>query len=193
MKLLFASTNAGKIKEAQAILQPSGIEIISLDQLGKEYEDVEETGATFAANAKLKAAYFAQLSDLTALADDSGLEVETLGNGPGVNSNRWFSGSDEERNQALLQKLEGQINRQARFVTVACLYDPATQAENYFRGEVEGEIVLEPAGAAGFGYDPIFIPSGYRQTFAELGLDVKNQLSHRAKAYQLVREFLEKK
>ncbi len=193
MKLLFASTNAGKIKEAQAIIQLSGVEIISLDELGQDYQDVAETGITFEANAKLKAVYFAQLAGMLTLADDSGLEVEALDNGPGVNSNRWFSGSDADRNQALLQKLAGQTNRQAKFVTVACLYDPATQQENYFRGEVAGTIAFKPSGEAGFGYDPIFIPSGHDQTFAELGLDIKNQLSHRARAYQLVKEFLQSK
>lgn len=190
MKLLFASTNQGKIAEAAAIIDHPQITLIGLDQIDQAYDEVDETGDTFQTNSLLKAKYFAELTGLPTLADDSGLEVTALDGAPGVNSNRWHPGSDEDRNQALLNLLTDAKDRSAQFVTVACYYDPKTAQAEYFRGEIKGHISHEPAGTEGFGYDPIFIPEGHDQPFAALGLDVKNKLSHRSIAYKQCSDYL---
>ena len=152
--------------------------------------DVEETGSTFHQNAKLKAEFFANKTGLLTVADDSGLEVEALEGFPGVASKRWLSGTDQERSLALLKKLESQSNWQARFVSVLCLHDPQQKTEKYFEGEVQGRIAKEIRGEQGFGYDPVFIPEGYDKTFGELSVNVKNQLSHRARAFAKLKKYL---
>jgi XTP/dITP diphosphohydrolase len=198
-KLLFATQNAGKLREIQLMLADLPFDIISpadLKSLSPEWSDlantdVAETGSTLSENAKIKAQYFASRTGLLTAADDSGLMVAELGDFPGVASNRWMQGTDHERNLGLLSKLDKADDRRAEFMTVLCLIDPTNEQEHFFEGKVEGKIGLEPKGDDGFGYDPIFIPRGYDQTFAQLGIDLKNQLSHRSKALSKLKEFLE--
>lgn len=193
MQVFIASSNLGKIREIKAILKKSAFEFVSildkeiLEELKiviPEDFDVVEDGETFRENAFLKAKAYANLTGLAAIADDSGLEVEALGGFPSVNSNRWFEGSPTERNLALLDLLKDKANRRARFCGVVCFFDPKTGVEKFFEGEIRGEIAKELRGdkAEGFGYDPIFIPEGYKQTFAELGATFKNNISHRRQA-----------
>ncbi len=201
LKLLFATQNPGKLREIRAILTEENIEVISpadsnrLDnsQTPLSQLDVEETGNSFTQNAFLKAQAFATRSMLLTAADDSGLEVEELDGFPGVKSARWIKGSDQERNQALLEKLQNASNRKAKFVTVICLYDPILDETQYFKGEILGKIAKQAEGNEGFGYDPIFIPEGYNQTFAQLGLELKNKLSHRHKALKKLKLYLKQK
>ena len=188
MQLLFATNNQGKLKEAKIMLENTGIEVLSLTEAGDLLNknltsiEVEETGQTFAENALIKARVFADETGLLTAADDSGLEVKALNNFPGIVSARWQTGSDADRNQALLKKMAAVGDRTAQFVTVICLYDSQTKAYKNFRGEIKGKITLEVKGEAGFGYDPIFVPDGYKKSFAELGIQVKNKLSHRHQA-----------
>lgn len=190
LKLLFASHNQGKLREAQDILAGTGYEVVSLDDLGIS-ADVDETGTTMPANAQLKAEYFAQLSQLLTVADDSGLEILALAGWPGVNSHRIVDGSDEQRVVAVLDKMKPLVDRRAQFRTVLCLFEPNLKKPQFFEGVVTGKIATQAGGSAGFGYDPIFIPEGYDRPFAELGLTVKNQISHRKKALEKLKEYLE--
>jgi len=198
MKLLLASNNPGKIHEVKHFFKGTQIEILSLDDVkiiddsfaDLANQEIEEVGQTYQDNALLKAKFFADKTQLMTMAEDSGLEVASLDNFPGVNSKRWLSGSDLDRNMALLKKLEEITNRQAKFVAIICLYNPIDQSNHFFTGEVTGNITYQPKGATGFGYDSIFIPSEYQQTFAELGLAEKNKISHRLKALQKLKEFL---
>lgn len=198
MQIIFASQNAGKIAEAQRIFVDTVHQLITLDQKswlakqGIKIPDnfvVEESGSTFRENALLKAQAFHQLTQLPCIADDSGLLLDAFTNFPGVNSNRWFNGSDAERNLALLQKLEKVTNRHAKFQTILCLV--AFKGKTlFFSGEVKGTIAFKSQGQEGFGYDPIFIPDGYQETFAQLGIAVKNTISHRALAWQSLINYL---
>ena len=157
MQLLFATNNQGKLVEVKAMLEDTGIEVLSLteaaDLLDKDLAsiEVEETGQTFEENALIKAKVYAYKTGLLTAADDSGLEVEALNNFPGVVSARWQTGSDADRNQALLEKMVTIKNRQAQFVATICLYDPQTKAYKNFRGVVKGKIAEEIKGKAGFG------------------------------------------
>lgn len=155
--------------------------------------DVEETGATFAENATLKAQAFGNKTQILTISDDSGLEVIALNGQPGVYSKRFAPGSDQDRNQKILELLESRADRSAQYKAVICLYDPATQSQQFFEGLVKGKIAWQARGTTGFGYDPIFIPDGYEQTFAELGSQIKNRLSHRAQALQAVQKYLKEK
>lgn len=188
IKLIIASQNKGKIVEIQALLSQLPIEITVPDN----DLDVEETGITFEENALLKANAYKHLypHDFI-LSDDSGLEVDALNGRPGVYSKRYGS-SDQERNQKLLGELEdvSDDSRTARFISVAALIGP--EVERVFRGTLEGKIAHEVRGTYGFGYDPVFMPIGYQKTFAELGLEIKNTLSHRARALAEVKKFLER-
>jgi XTP/dITP diphosphohydrolase len=153
--------------------------------------DVEETGMTFEENAILKArAYSEKFPEVFVLADDSGLVVDALDGRPGVYSKR-YGDTDEHRNAKLLSELKDVSNseRTARFVSVIALIGQGV--EEVFEGVVEGAIGFEARGEDGFGYDPVFIPEGYKKTFAELGTEVKNTLSHRARALEKVKKFLE--
>ncbi|MEA2056137.1 MAG: RdgB/HAM1 family non-canonical purine NTP pyrophosphatase [Patescibacteria group bacterium] len=194
MKLLFATTNQGKLIEAQKILTYHTI--VTLGQIRTrtnsdlEQEDVVETGSTFKENSFIKAEHFADLAKMTTFADDSGLEVTALSNQPGVDSHRWVEGSDHYRNLALLKRVVNKNDRSARFVTIVCLYHPATNQAAFFRGEIQGKIAKKEKGEGGFGYDSIFIPNGYDRTFGELGVDVKNKLSHRFIALKKLNKFL---
>lgn len=192
MELLFATTNAGKLTEAQACLAASAWRLLSLTDFPQLVGmDVEETGKTFAKNALLKAQAYGSLTGVLTVAEDAGLAVNALDGKPGVYSAR-YAESDQARNTRLLSELTGFEDRTAQFISVLCLYDPVADTAEYFTGTVEGTIADQPKGEAGFGYDPIFIPDGYTQTFAELGIEQKNKLSHRAKALQKLAEYLNK-
>ena len=189
MKLLLATQNQGKIKELTDMLSAwkEEIEIIVPEAM----EDVEETGTTFEENARIKAMAFAHLfPSMVAIADDSGLVVDALDGRPGVYSKR-YGKDDDDRNSKLLQEMEGKKNRKAKFVASICLYGAGI--DECFSGEVHGKIGFEPKGNNGFGYDPVFIPNGHKESFAELGTEVKNTMSHRSRALEKVKEFLEKK
>ena len=188
-RLVFATNNAHKLEEVRAILG-NRIELLSLDDIGC-HDDIPETAPTLEGNAHLKAAFVANRYHTDCFADDTGLEVEALGGQPGVRSARYAGGQghDSEANmRKLLRELEGKENRRARFRTVISLIIDGR--EHLFEGTVEGEITTEKRGDTGFGYDPLFRPDGYAQTFAELGNDVKNRISHRAKAVQKLCQFL---
>ena len=193
MKLLFASSNKNKIKEITALL-PKGYSLSGLQDIGI-VEEIPETGKTIKENSLLKAQYVVDFlknknEPMAVFADDSGLEVKALNNAPGVYSAR-FAGiqkNDEANNKKLLEELKNETNREARFVTVITLIIDRTIY--YFEGEVQGIITLEPSGNNGFGYDPLFIPDGYSQTFADLNPETKNAISHRGKAIQKLILFL---
>jgi XTP/dITP diphosphohydrolase len=185
MQIVLASANAGKQREFTALLAPYGIELLL--QTALRIDPIEETGATFADNALLKARHAARGARLPALADDSGLEVDALGGAPGVRSAR-FAGaaaSDADNNALLLERLAGIAlpQRTARYRCVLALVrGPDDSAPLMAEGQWEGRIGLAPVGHGGFGYDPLFLPAGMSGTAAELTLDVKNRLSHRALA-----------
>ena len=192
--LVFASNNAHKLEEIRFILG-GRFDVKSLKDIGCEVE-IPETGATFRENALQKAQYVKEHFGLDCFADDSGLEVEALGGEPGVYSARYAAkngvavhdNKDDVNMDVLLGKLVGEENRKARFCTcVALVYEGET---HYFDGTVEGRIITEKRGKGGFGYDPIFVPDGYEQTFAELGNEVKNGISHRARAVAKLAKFL---
>lgn len=145
--------------------------------------DPAETGDTFEENAAIKARAYGQRAKILTVAEDAGLVVDALNGEPGVRSARWVEGTDQDRYQTLLKKLAGETNRAAHFVAVLCFYDPQSEKLEYFRGEMPGSIALEPKGDNGFGYDPVFIPEGYQETYAQLGKEIKNQISHRKRAF----------
>lgn len=186
--IVVATTNAHKVGEYRKLLADQNVELKSLlDYPG--FPEVEENGETFAENAAIKALAACKYCDVPAFADDSGLEVEALDGRPGVYSSR-YADSDPERIAKLLKELEGCENRKARFV---CAISIAFNGEviETFEGEVRGTITLEPKGEGGFGYDPVFLPDGYDQTFGELPPDIKNKISHRAMAFKKAMEFVE--
>ena len=189
-KLVFATNNAHKLEEISSILGDK-IELLSLKDIGCT-ADIPETADTLEGNAIQKAEYIHQHYGLDCFADDTGLEVEALGGAPGVYSARYAGdGHDSEANmQKLLQNLEGETNRKAQFRTAICLIMDGEQ--HLFEGICQGEIIHEKKGGAGFGYDPIFVPEGYNETFAELGNEIKNTISHRARAVQMLCDFLNK-
>lgn len=193
MKLVLASKNKGKLRELQAMLKDTPVEVLLESQVGIDL-DVEETGTTFEENSRIKAMAVMEASGLPAIADDSGLVVDALDGAPGVYSARYGNlGSDAERTAYLLKNLEqvpdGQ--RTARFVSVitACFPDGR---EIQARGECEGVITRETRGDGGFGYDPVFLIPELGQTFGELPAEEKNKISHRAKALQRFTEKLSK-
>lgn len=201
MNIFIASSNQGKIREISSILKSDFFDLISIldtEKLKKlnisipQDFDVIEDGKTFKDNALLKARAYAKLTNLPTIADDSGLEVEVLNGFPSVNSNRWFKGNAQERNLALLEKLQNQANRQARFRTVICFFDPKTNLAKFFEGEIKGSIAFEPKGnkIEGFGYDPIFIPEGFTKSFSQLGVEFKNTISHRRQALFKLSQFV---
>ena len=188
MELVLASNNAHKIDEIRQIL-PANIKVLSLKDVGFT-QDIEETGKTFDANAEIKANAIFEQVQLPVFADDSGLEVTALNKAPGVKSARYAGEPvDAEKNiDLLLKNLEGKTNRKARFVTVICLKLP--QKSFFFEGEVWGQITTERRGQGGFGYDAVFMPDGYQQTFAEMSADAKNQISHRKQALEKLLPYL---
>lgn len=188
MKLLVATHNKGKLAEYRRLLDDMNmpIEWLTLSDVGVEAE-VDETGTTFEQNAELKAEQYAQMTGLLTLADDSGLEVDALDGRPGVYSARYGGPGldDAGRRQYLLKELEGVPfeQRTARFVCVIALYVPQLRATRFVDGICEGHVTLEEHDAGqGFGYDAIFQPEGYQQTFGELTSDIKHTISHRALA-----------
>ena len=186
-QLVFATNNANKTLEVRELLAAK-YEVLNLSDIGCEV-DIPETGNTFAENATLKSAYVVENYQINCFADDSGLEIEALNNEPGIFSAR-YSGArgDMENMMFLLQKMEDISNRNARFKTVVSLIQNGV---NYlFEGAVYGKLRTEPTGTKGFGYDPIFEPTGYHKTFAEMELSEKNKISHRAIAMQKLIAFL---
>ena len=189
MKIVFATNNQHKLEEIRAILG-SSFEVLSLKDIDCNV-DIPETGKTLEKNALQKAQYIFDHYHVDVFADDTGLEVDALNGAPGVYSARYAGGEghDSEANMTkLLNELGENNNRKARFRTVIALIQQGEVHE--FEGIVNGEIIRERRGGEGFGYDPIFQPDGYDQTFAELGKDIKNHISHRARATQKLAEFL---
>ncbi len=209
MKIVFATNNQHKLSEIRSILGDS-IEVLSLNDIGCDV-DIPETGTTLEENALQKAQYVYDHYHIDCFADDTGLEVDALNGAPGVYSARYASMADDsketshdsEANMArLLKELGNNNNRKARFRTVIALIQKkdvcpcgctSIKEIHKFEGIVEGEIIRERRGGEGFGYDPIFQPDGYDKTFAELGMDIKNHISHRARATQKLADFLLKK
>lgn len=191
--LLLGTRNPGKVIEIVSILAESDWSFSSLQEFPNVGE-AEENFATFAENAIAKAQFYASATGLCALADDSGLEVEALGGAPGVFSARYAGAhaSDADRRTLLLSELSklGDSNRRARFVAVVAISKPNGEILSISEGICNGTITFAPRGTGGFGYDPLFIPDGYAQTFAELPDTIKNQISHRARALLGTRTFL---
>lgn len=195
-KIVVASHNPGKVFEIRTLIHPFGLEAVSAKEL--DLDEPEETGDTFAANAKLKALAAATVSGLPALADDSGLEVEALDGAPGIYSARW---AGEPRDFALaMEKVNGEMEkasassvdeRRANFICALCLAWPDGGCQ-VFEGKVYGHLVWPPRGENGFGYDPMFQPDGFDETFGELDPLKKQDMSHRARAFaEFVKNCLE--
>jgi XTP/dITP diphosphohydrolase len=191
--LLLGTRNPGKVREIESILADSGWTFWSL-QASANVDTPAETGTTYAENAVLKARFYSLATGMCALADDSGLEVEALAGAPGVFSARYAgeNASDADRRALLLSELAkvSDVNRRARFVAVVAISDADGSVLNVSEGICEGTIISSPRGDGGFGYDPLFVPDGFNQTFAELPDDVKNIISHRARALLNTRHFL---
>lgn len=188
MKIVFATNNANKVKEVQSLL-PDNLEIISLQDIGCT-EDIPETSPTIEGNAIQKAKYITNNYGHDCFADDTGLEVMALNGAPGVLSARYAGNTkDAEANMSkLLNNLNNVTNREAQFKTVISL---SVAGKNYtFTGICKGKITEYKRGTEGFGYDPIFLPDGYTETFAEMPLSLKNQIGHRGKAVQQLINFL---
>lgn len=189
MKLVLATRNQGKVKELTEMLRLEAtsarqIEVISLESYPDAPEVIED-GKTYTENAAKKASIIAEYTSQLTLADDAGLEVDALNGAPGINSKRWAGedATDTIRIEKLLQALEGVTDRRARFVAAIAVVHPDSAPETVL-GVCEGYIRHAPIGESGFGYDPVFVPNGHDQTFAELGEKIKNQISHRAKALE---------
>lgn len=193
-KMILATGNSGKLQELRNLTAKYPWTVFSLKDF-PELPIVEETGTTFRENARLKAVSAAERTGLVALADDSGLEVDFLGGLPGVYSARFAGeeGNDQKNNEKLLEMLAGVADsgRTARFRCTIAIAEPAGQVE-YCEGFCEGRIMLEPAGANGFGYDPLFFLPEYGKTMAQISLEEKNIISHRGKAFRAALPLLEK-
>ena len=188
-KLVFATNNAHKLEEIRAILGDK-IEVMSLKDINCDV-DIPETADTLEGNAQLKAEYIFKHYALDCFADDTGLEVEALNGAPGIYSARYAGGEghDSEANmKKLLTELYGEKNRKAQFRTAICLIEGGVK--HLFEGIVKGCIIEEKRGETGFGYDPVFMPEGYNETFAEMGNDEKNKISHRARAVAKLCDYL---
>lgn len=188
MKIVFATNNAHKLKEVQAVLGPS-FELVTPQACGVD-EEIPEEQPTLEGNASQKSHYLHARSGLDCFADDTGLEVEALGDAPGVHSARYATDGHDfaANNRLLLRNLEGQTNRRARFRTVISLL--LGGEEHLFEGIVEGRIIDREQGSEGFGYDPLFIPDGYDRTFAQMTTEEKNAVSHRARAVRKLADYL---
>ena len=190
-RLVYATNNAHKLEEIRAILGNS-IEILSLADIHC-HADIPETADTLEGNARQKSRYVYEHYGLDCFADDTGLEVESLGGAPGVYSARYADGQghDSQANMnKLLKEMEEKNDRKAQFRTIISLIEKGE--ERQFEGIVKGQITREKRGESGFGYDPIFQPDGYETTFAELGSDIKNRISHRARAVAALCDYLRK-
>lgn len=189
--LLLGTRNPGKLREITSILEGSGWSFSSL----QEFDPVgspEEHGVTYSENAIAKAQFYAAETGLIALADDSGLEVAALSGAPGVFSARYAGehASDADRRKLLLSELSNKSDRRARFVCVVAIADPGGAVLNVSASICNGTLTSSPRGLGGFGYDPLFVPDGYTQTFAELPESIKNRISHRALALVQTKQFL---
>lgn len=187
MKILFASKNKGKVREVKKILGEAGIEVSSLEEYDN-VPDVVEDMETFIDNAKKKAREIYDILQIPVIADDSGLAVDQLNGRPGVYSARYAgeNATDSENNVKLISELKRFPSpHKARFICTAVYYNGIDYISA--AGELNGEIILEPRGNNGFGYDPLFVPAGYTNTLAELSLEEKNSISHRAKAFKELR------
>lgn len=187
-KIVFATNNKHKLDEVKAILAPV-YEVVSLAEMNC-YDDIPETADTLEGNAQIKARYISEKHDCDCFADDTGLEVEALNGAPGVYSARYAGEAhDAQANMnKLLSELGDNTNRNACFRTVIALI--LDNKEYYFEGRITGRISSTPKGNTGFGYDPVFVPNGYDQSFAELGTEIKNKISHRALAVEKLVAFL---
>jgi len=190
-ELFIATKNVGKVKELGKLLENLPLRLRGLDDFPNTIEP-EETCATFVENAVLKAKYYAQQTGGWALADDSGLEVAALNNAPGVFSARYAGekASGKERIEKLLRELDGIENRAARFVCAMAIADDTGEIKFVAEGVCSGKIALAASGANGFGYDPVFIPDGFSVTFGELTGEIKQQISHRARATVKIIQYL---
>ena len=187
MELVFATNNAHKLEEVQQMVGDKFI-LKSLNDIGCT-DDIPETGVTFEENAKQKTDYLVSKYNANCFGDDSGLEINALNGEPGVYSARYSGSRDMEKNiDLVLEKLQGNADRSARFKTIISLFVNGEQ--HFFEGTVEGRIINERTGTEGFGYDPIFIPNGYEKTFAEMSLEEKNKISHRSQAVAKLVDFL---
>ena len=189
MKIVFATNNLNKLSEVKKILG-NRFEVLSLSEIGC-HDDIPEKGQTLKDNALIKAQWIYDKYHVNCFADDTGLEVDALGGAPGVYSARYAGGKghDSQANmKKLLEELQNTDNRKARFRTVIALIIDGKVTT--FEGIVNGEIIREKRGGEGFGYDPIFQPEGYDKTFAELGVNIKNNISHRARAVQKLADYL---
>ena len=202
MKIVFATNNKNKLKEIRSILS-NDFEIVSLSDIGC-HADIPETGSTLEENAYQKAIYVYNRYGLDCFADDTGLEVDVLNGQPGVHSARYAEGTDhdsEANMNKLLRELENNNNRKAQFRTVIALIRKKNQTYieketpdiHIFEGRVEGTIAQEKRGNEGFGYDPLFVPDGFDKSFAQLGDDIKNKISHRARAIVKLADYLKEK
>ncbi len=186
--IVAATANLHKVDEYRKLLEGQNVELKSLlDYPG--FPGVEENGRSFIENAGIKALAACKYCDVPAFADDSGLEVEALDGRPGIYSAR-YAPTDKERIARLLDEMKGQTNRRARFVCAIAIAINGEVIES-FEGEIKGTIVDAPRGESGFGYDPVFQPDGYDQTFGEMAPELKNRISHRANAFKLAMEFVE--
>lgn len=187
IELVFATNNAHKLEEVQAIVG-NKFDVKSLDDIDC-HDDIPETGVTFQENAQQKTDYLVNKYGLYCFGDDSGLEIDALNGEPGVYSARYSGSRDMEKNiDLVLHKLEGVTDRTARFKTVISLY--MNERQLFFEGAIEGKIIEAREGEKGFGYDPIFIPNGYDKTFAEMTAAEKNAISHRSIAVSKMAEYL---
>jgi len=188
-ELVFATNNAHKLEEVAAKIDGK-FKLLSLNDIGC-FEDIEETGTTFYENASIKSQYIYNKYHFNCFGDDSGLEIDALDGEPGVYSARYAGehGNHAANIDKVLKSMEGLSNRKARFRTVISLLWEGN--EHFFEGTVEGTLRNERSGTAGFGYDPIFQPEGYHITFAEMTMEEKNAISHRARAMVGLIEFLE--
>ncbi|MDR2840740.1 MAG: non-canonical purine NTP diphosphatase [Paludibacter sp.] len=187
-KIVFATNNSHKIDEVRSMLSADFC-ILSAAEAGC-HDDIDETAETLEGNAAIKAQYVWEKTGLDCFADDTGLEVDALNGAPGVRSARYAGDNHDFRANMLklLENLEGETKRTARFRTVICLI--LSGKEYFFEGKIEGKIDTAERGNEGFGYDPIFIPEGYNVSFAQLGNAEKNRISHRAKAVEKLKDFL---
>lgn len=189
-KLVFATNNKHKLAEVRAILGEQ-FEILSLAEINC-FDEIPETADSLQGNAEQKAGWVLEKYGYDCFADDTGLEIEALDGRPGVYSARYAGEgcSFEDNTRKVLEELKGVENRNARFRTVICL--KLKGETHFFEGEVKGRIIEEGRGTMGFGYDPVFVPEGFDKTFAELGDDIKNTISHRYRATRKLVEFLNK-
>jgi XTP/dITP diphosphohydrolase len=189
-KIIFASKNEGKVKEVRHILSGINAEILSLNDVGYT-DDIHESADTFEGNAKIKAEIIYKKFKLPTIADDSGIVAMQLGNEPGVYSARYAgeSASDEDNNDKLIKRLKSFPEpHKGKFVCAAVYYFGADFI--VAMGEIVGNIIKEPRGTNGFGYDPLFLPDGYDKTTAELPSDIKNKISHRFRAFNQLKKYL---